>query len=50
MTFYIAQGRAIRRMVILYTNLEDLIAENDRRYEEQESTREYVFFFILRCV
>ncbi|KAG2120361.1 hypothetical protein BD769DRAFT_1671794 [Suillus cothurnatus] len=39
-TFYVAQGRAIRRMVVLYTNLEDLITENDRRYEEQESTRE----------
>jgi hypothetical protein len=37
-------------MVVLYTNLEDLIAENDHRYEEQESTREYVFFFILRRV
>ncbi|KAG1784686.1 uncharacterized protein HD556DRAFT_1250963 [Suillus plorans] len=34
-TYYIAQGRAIRRMVVLYTSLEDLIAENDRRYEEQ---------------
>ncbi|KAG2085142.1 hypothetical protein BD769DRAFT_1681782 [Suillus cothurnatus] len=39
-TFYVAQGRAIRRMVVLYTNLEDLITENDHRYEEQESTRE----------
>jgi len=37
-------------MVVLYTNLEDLIAENDRRYEEQESTREYVFFFIIQRV
>lgn len=35
-TYYVAQGRAIRRMVALYTNLDDLIAENDRRYEEQE--------------
>ncbi|KAG1820635.1 hypothetical protein EV424DRAFT_1539458 [Suillus variegatus] len=33
-TFYVSQGRAIRRMGVLYTNLEDLIAENDRRYEE----------------
>ncbi|KAG1763405.1 hypothetical protein EDD22DRAFT_777165 [Suillus occidentalis] len=33
-TYYVAQGRAIRRMVVLYTSLEDLIAENDRRYEE----------------
>jgi hypothetical protein len=46
-TFYVAQGRAIRRMVVLYTNLEDMIAENDRRYEEQESTRELVIFYIL---
>ncbi|KAG2748517.1 hypothetical protein P692DRAFT_20874833 [Suillus brevipes Sb2] len=35
-TFYISQGRAIRRMGVLYTNLEDLIAENDCRYEEGE--------------
>ncbi|KAG2130505.1 hypothetical protein BD769DRAFT_1355570 [Suillus cothurnatus] len=42
-TFYVAQGRAIRRMVVLYTNLEDMIAENDRRYEEQESTRETAY-------
>ncbi|KAG2092539.1 hypothetical protein BD769DRAFT_1679023 [Suillus cothurnatus] len=41
-TYYIAQGRAIRRMVVLYTSLEDLIAENDCRYEEssEDSTTE----------
>jgi hypothetical protein len=33
-TYYIAQGRAIRRTTVLYSSLEDLIAENDRRYEE----------------
>ncbi|KAG1814927.1 hypothetical protein EV424DRAFT_1348657 [Suillus variegatus] len=33
-TYYVAQGRAVRRMVVLYTSLEDLVAENDRRYEE----------------
>ncbi|KAG1759968.1 hypothetical protein EDD22DRAFT_781810 [Suillus occidentalis] len=46
-TFYISQGRAIRRMGVLYTNLEDLIAENDRRYEEGEegATPEYAFTF-----
>ncbi|KAG1727335.1 hypothetical protein EDB19DRAFT_1943270 [Suillus lakei] len=33
-TYYIAQGRAIWCMVVLYTNLEDLITENDRRYDE----------------
>ncbi|KAG1875631.1 hypothetical protein DFJ58DRAFT_721451 [Suillus subalutaceus] len=32
-TYYIAQGRAIRRTTVLYTSLEDLIAENDHRYE-----------------
>ncbi|KAG1831840.1 hypothetical protein EV424DRAFT_1313903 [Suillus variegatus] len=41
-TYYVAQGRAIRRMAVLYTNLEDLIGENDRRYEDRsaESTSE----------
>ncbi|KAG2751034.1 hypothetical protein P692DRAFT_20872952 [Suillus brevipes Sb2] len=42
-TFYVAQGRAIRRLVVLYHSLEDLIAENDRRYEfhaSVESTTE----------
>ncbi|KAG1786249.1 uncharacterized protein HD556DRAFT_1248501 [Suillus plorans] len=33
-TYYVAQGRAIRRMVVLYTSLEDLVAENDHRYKE----------------
>ncbi|KAG2752983.1 hypothetical protein P692DRAFT_20724342 [Suillus brevipes Sb2] len=33
-TFYVAQGRAVRRLTVLYTSLDDLIAENDRRYEE----------------
>ncbi|KAG1810746.1 hypothetical protein EV424DRAFT_1542864 [Suillus variegatus] len=33
-TYYVAQGRVVRRMVVLYTSLEDLVAENDRRYEE----------------
>jgi hypothetical protein len=35
-TFYVSQGRAIRRMVDLYTPIEDLIAENDRRCEESD--------------
>ncbi|KAG1863860.1 hypothetical protein F4604DRAFT_1928968 [Suillus subluteus] len=42
-TFYVAQGRAICRLVVLYHNLEDLIAKNDRRYEfhsSAESTTE----------
>ncbi|KAG1895899.1 uncharacterized protein F5891DRAFT_926452, partial [Suillus fuscotomentosus] len=48
-TYYVAQGRGVRRMSVLYTNLEDLIAKNDRRYEEaildnlEGSTPEYVF-------
>ncbi|KAG2743856.1 hypothetical protein P692DRAFT_20744999 [Suillus brevipes Sb2] len=43
-TYYVAQGRAIRRMIVLYANLEDMIAENNRRYEyrleDTESTIE----------
>ncbi|KAG2117549.1 hypothetical protein BD769DRAFT_1672589 [Suillus cothurnatus] len=34
--YYVSQGRAIRRMVILYTPIEDLIAENDRRCEDRD--------------
>ncbi|KAG2740047.1 hypothetical protein P692DRAFT_20881304 [Suillus brevipes Sb2] len=33
-TYYVSQGRAIRRMVALYTPIEDLVAENDRRCED----------------
>ncbi|KAG2054245.1 hypothetical protein BDR06DRAFT_1007918 [Suillus hirtellus] len=33
-TYYVAQGRAVCQMTVLYTGLEDLIAENDRRYEQ----------------
>ncbi|KAG1782887.1 hypothetical protein EV702DRAFT_1191338 [Suillus placidus] len=33
-TYYVAQGRAMRRMVVLYTGLEDLVTENDHRYKE----------------
>ncbi|KAG2753039.1 hypothetical protein P692DRAFT_201706431 [Suillus brevipes Sb2] len=49
-TYYVSQGRAIRRMVVLFTSLEDLIAENDRRYEERpvNSTTEYVIRFVLQ--
>ncbi|KAG1768748.1 hypothetical protein EV702DRAFT_979254 [Suillus placidus] len=39
---YIAKGRAIRRVVALFDNVEDLISENDRRYEEDGSTQESV--------
>ncbi|KAG2744719.1 hypothetical protein P692DRAFT_20743198 [Suillus brevipes Sb2] len=34
-TYFVAQGRAIRRLVVLYTSLEELIAENDRRYDQR---------------
>ncbi|KAG2047801.1 hypothetical protein BDR06DRAFT_1029304 [Suillus hirtellus] len=46
-TYYVSQGRAIRRMVVLYTSLEDLIAENDRRYEERpvNNTTDLTMFF-----
>lgn len=33
-TYYVSQGRAIRRMVALYTSIEDMVDENDRRCEE----------------
>ncbi|KAG0699177.1 hypothetical protein DFH29DRAFT_877484 [Suillus ampliporus] len=39
-TYYIAQGRAIRHMVVLYTSLEDLISKNDHRYESMRLTDE----------
>ncbi|KAG2739649.1 hypothetical protein P692DRAFT_20757148 [Suillus brevipes Sb2] len=35
-TYYVSQGRAIRRMVILYNPIEDLVKENDRRCEETD--------------
>ncbi|KAG1730634.1 hypothetical protein EDD22DRAFT_960691 [Suillus occidentalis] len=34
-TYFVVQGRAIHRLVVLYTSLEDLIAENDRRYDQR---------------
>ncbi|KAG2082779.1 uncharacterized protein F5147DRAFT_590267 [Suillus discolor] len=34
--YYVAQGRAIRCMVALFNSLEDLVAENDRRYDVEE--------------
>ncbi|KAG1886675.1 hypothetical protein F4604DRAFT_1917489 [Suillus subluteus] len=33
-TYFVAQGRAICCLVALYASLDDLIAKNDRRYEE----------------
>ncbi|KAG2064843.1 hypothetical protein BDR04DRAFT_1122268 [Suillus decipiens] len=48
-TFYVSQGRAICRMGVLYTNLEDLITKNDCRYEEglAGSTPEYALPFLF---
>jgi len=36
-TYYVSQGRAIRRIVVLYTPIEDLISENDRRCESRDN-------------
>ncbi|KAG2755368.1 hypothetical protein P692DRAFT_20717610 [Suillus brevipes Sb2] len=33
--YYVSKGRAIRRIVILYDGIEDLIAENDRRCDDE---------------
>ncbi|KAG1732172.1 hypothetical protein EDD22DRAFT_852771 [Suillus occidentalis] len=43
--YHMAQGRAIRRIVTLFDSIEDLIAENDRRHEEdnKDHTLEQVF-------
>ncbi|KAG2130264.1 hypothetical protein DEU56DRAFT_914892 [Suillus clintonianus] len=38
-TFYISQGRAIRRLIVLYQTMQDLITENDRRYEFHSSVQ-----------
>ncbi|KAG1894180.1 uncharacterized protein F5891DRAFT_985294 [Suillus fuscotomentosus] len=35
-TYYVSQGRALHRMVVLYCPLEDLVAENDRRCEDSD--------------
>ncbi|KAG2143671.1 hypothetical protein DEU56DRAFT_733151 [Suillus clintonianus] len=37
-SYYVAQGRAIRRAVVLYTSLESLVLENDRRYDELQGS------------
>ncbi|KAG1883628.1 hypothetical protein F4604DRAFT_1575464 [Suillus subluteus] len=44
--YYMAQGRAIRRVVALFNNIEDLVAENDQRYDDdsnQENTHKSGF-------
>jgi hypothetical protein len=46
-----SQGRAVRRIVALYDNIEDLINENDRRCDiegnDEDVTLESVFHFRL---
>ncbi|KAG2089118.1 hypothetical protein BD769DRAFT_1396130 [Suillus cothurnatus] len=34
--YYLAQGRGIRRVVALFDSIEDLVTENDRRYDNNE--------------
>ncbi|KAG1853881.1 hypothetical protein DFJ58DRAFT_728007 [Suillus subalutaceus] len=34
--YYLAQGRGIRHVVALFHSIEDLITENDRRYDDNE--------------
>lgn len=34
--YYMSKGRAIRRIVALYDSIEDLIGENDRRYDSND--------------
>ncbi|KAG1902401.1 uncharacterized protein F5891DRAFT_1023873 [Suillus fuscotomentosus] len=36
--YYLAQGRGIRRIIALFNNIEDLVTENDRRYDEDAAT------------
>ncbi|KAG1742955.1 hypothetical protein EDD22DRAFT_958866 [Suillus occidentalis] len=36
MNYYVAQGRVVRRVIFLFDNIEDLVAENDRWYEVDE--------------
>ena len=33
MNHYLSQGRSIRRIVALFDSIEDLVSENDRRYD-----------------
>ncbi|KAG1730430.1 hypothetical protein EDD22DRAFT_960728 [Suillus occidentalis] len=43
--YYMAQGRAIRRIVTLFDNVGDLVTENDRRYDfdgDEESNVGYI--------
>ncbi|KAG2109363.1 uncharacterized protein F5147DRAFT_773175 [Suillus discolor] len=38
--YYMAQGRALRRVVALFDNVEDLVAENDRRYDDEQQDQD----------
>jgi hypothetical protein len=42
--YYLTQGRGIRRIVALYDSIEDLISENDRRYDEDFNDEEVATF------
>ncbi|KAG1765296.1 hypothetical protein EV702DRAFT_981610 [Suillus placidus] len=35
--YYLAQGRGVRRVVALFDSIEDLIAENDRQYDDDDN-------------
>ncbi|KAG2086691.1 hypothetical protein BD769DRAFT_1373503 [Suillus cothurnatus] len=39
--YYMAQGRAIRRVISLFDNVEDLVTENDRRYDLNDDEENY---------
>jgi hypothetical protein len=36
MNYHLAQARGIRRVVALFDSIEDLVAENDRRYDDDD--------------
>ncbi|KAG1774801.1 hypothetical protein EV702DRAFT_973985 [Suillus placidus] len=40
--YYVAQGRAVRRVIALFDNIEDLVMENDRR-SEFDKDADYTF-------
>ena len=40
MNYYMARGRAIRRVVSLFDNIEDLVGENDRRCDVDDDDAE----------
>ncbi|KAG1819464.1 hypothetical protein DFJ58DRAFT_673314, partial [Suillus subalutaceus] len=48
-TYYVSQGRAVHRIVALYTPIEDLITKNDRRCEDCESSSSTMDQDRLQC-